>query len=565
MIKEKISKLIKDSIKQLQKDKVFEDFNIDKIQIEHPEKEVHGDYSTNIAMVIGKETKKNPIKIAELLAENFKAQALNLFEKIEVVKPGFINFRIKQTTLIELINNIVKQGEKYGECDEGKGKTLIIDYSSPNIARRFSIGHLRSTIIGQSLYNLYKFRGWKVIGDNHLGDWGTQFGKLIVAIRKWAGKPVNKLSIDELEYLYVKFHKEAEQNPGLDDEARQAFKALEDDKKEERTIWKQLVKGSMKEFQYIYDLLGVNIDVAIGESFYEDIMPEVIKEAKKKKVARESKGALTMSYPGNKLAPAMLLKSDGATTYFTRDLATIKFRKKKWNPDLVIYEVGVEQSLHFQQLFWAVELLGWAKKDQFIHVPHGLIRLKEGKISTRKGRTIKLEDLVHKAIEKASKWNNDPKVAKAVGVGAVKYNDLKHSPTSGYVFNWDEALNLKGNSGPYLQYTYARCRSVFKKGKKASVINISDYEVNAEELGVLRWIYRFPEIVYESAQKYSPNMLCSFLFELAQRYNTFYSKHSIISADNNEKKQLRLLLTKAVFQVIKNGLNLLGISAPEKM
>jgi arginyl-tRNA synthetase len=565
MIKEKISKLIRDSIKQLQKDKVFESFNIDKIQIEHPEKEVHGDYSTNVAMMIGKKTKKNPMKIAELLAENFKAQALNLFEKVEVIKPGFINFRIKQTILIELIKNIAKQGEKYGRCDGGRGKTLIIDYSAPNIAKPFSIGHLRSTIIGQSLYNLYKFTGWKVVGDNHLGDWGTQFGKLIVAIRKWADKPVDKLSIDELEYLYVKFHKEAEQNPELDDEARQAFKSLEDGKKEERIIWKQLVKGSMKEFQYIYNLLGVNIDVAIGESFYEDIMPEVIKEAKKKGVARKSKGALIISYPGNKLPPAMLLKSDGATTYFTRDLATIKFRKKKWNPDLMIYEVGVEQSLHFQQLFWAVELLGWAKRNQFIHVPHGLIRLKEGKISTRKGRTIKLEGLVHKAIEKASQWNNDPKIAKAVGIGAVKYNDLKHSPTSGYVFSWDEALNLKGNSGPYLQYTYARCRSVLEKGKKKLAKNIPTYKPNAEEFKVLRWIYRFPEIIHESAQKYAPNILCNFLFELAQRYNTFYSKHSILSADSDKEKQFRIVLTKAVSQVIKNGLKLLGISIPEKM
>ena len=564
-MKQEIKKLIKQSVKKLQKEKKFPVFDIDAVQVEYAEKEVYGDYSTNIAMVIGKKTKKNPIKIAELLAENFKARAFNLFEKVEAVKPGFINFKIKQTILIESIKDIVKQRERYGRCDKGRGKTLIIDYSAPNIAKRFSIGHLRSTIIGQSLYNLYKFTGWKVIGDNHLGDWGTQFGKLIVAIRKWAGKPVDKLSIDELEHLYVKFHKEAEQNPELDDEARQAFKALEDGKKEERMIWRQLVKGSMKEFQYIYDLLGVNIDVAIGESFYENIMPEVIKEAKKKGVARESKGALIISYPGNKLPPAMLLKSDGATTYFTRDLATIKFRKKKWNPDLMIYEVGVEQSLHFQQLFWAAELLGWAKRDQFIHVAHGLIRLKEGKISTRKGRTIKLEDLVHKAIEKASQWNNDPKVAKAVGIGAVKYNDLKHLPTSGYVFNWDEALNLKGNSGPYLQYTYARCRSVSKKARKESATKISAYKPNPKETRVLRWIYRFPEVVYESTRKYSPNMLCSFLFELAQRYNTFYSKHSIVNADNNEKKKFRLLLTKAVSQILKNGLSLLGISTPEKM
>ena len=565
MIKKEIENLIKESITKLQKQKKVPVFDIDKINVEHPEQETHGDYSTNIAMIIAKKTKKDPIEIAELLTENFKDKIPDLFERIEIVKPGFINFFVSNKYLQEQVKEIIKEKDRYGGNKTGKGKTLVIDYSAPNIAKRFSIGHLRSTIIGQSIYNLYKFSGWNVVGDNHLGDWGTQFGKLIVAIKKWSEKPINKLSIDELEHLYVEFHKRAEQNPELDDKARQAFKALEDDKKEERMMWKQLVKGSVKEFQYIYDLLGVSIDVAIGESFYKDIMSEVIKEAKKKGIARESKGALIISYPGDKLPPAMLLKSDGATTYFTRDLATIKFRKKKWNPDLVVYEVGVEQSLHFQQLFWAVELFGWAKRNQLIHIPHGLIRLKEGKMSTRKGRTIKLEDLLNKAIEKASKWNNDPKVAKAVGVGAVKYNDLKHLPTSGYVFRWDEALNLKGNSGPYLQYTYARCISVSKKGKKESATKTSVYKPNSEEIRVLRWIYRFPEIVYESAQKYSPNILCSFLFELAQRYNTFYSRHSIINTDNNEEKQFRLLLTKAVSQVLKSGLNLLGISAPEKM
>jgi len=536
---------------------------IDEIHLEHPENLEHGDYSSNIAMVLAKKADKKPMELAKEIVEKLKNNStIEQFNNITIAPPGFINFKLSSKFLFKELLVIAEQGSKYGSSNTGNGKTVIIDYSSPNIAKRFNIGHLRSTIIGQALYNFYKFCGWKVIGDNHLGDWGTQFGKMIVAVKKWAKKPVSKLSIDEMEKLYVRFHQEAEKDPGLDDLARQAFKNLEDGKIEARKIWKQLVSASIEEFQKIYHFLGVKIDVAYGESFYIAMTPAIIKEVKKKKVAIKSKGALVVSYPQDKLPPAMLLKSDGATTYFTRELATIKFRKEKWRPDLVIYEVGAEQNLHFKQVFWAVEFLGWAKREDFFHISHGLIRLKTGRMSTRKGKTIKLEKVLKEAVKKASKFNDNSEIARAVGVGAVKYNDLKRSPTSGYVFDWQEILNLEGNSGPYLQYTYARCKSVLAKSKEVSYQLFSNIQLNQEELAVLKWIYRFPEIVIKAAEKYSPNLLCIFLFELAQCYNTFYNKHRIIGS---EQEKLRLVLTAAVAQVLKNGLNLLGLETPKRM
>ncbi len=562
---------------------------VNQLWLEHPAVEAHGDYSSNIALAMLDKFKvqsskfkvTNPRELAEkivgVLSSNKELK--KVVSRIEVAGPGFINFYLKSDSLVSRLGEIVKAGDRYGSSDHGKGKTFVIDYSSPNIAKRFTVGHLRSTIIGQAVYNLYKFLGWNGIGDNHLGDWGTQFGKMIVAIRKWAGKPVDELTIDEMETLYVRFHQEAEKDGFLDSAARQAFKNLEDGKEEERTMWKRLVDRSMREFQKIYDLLDVKIDLAYGESFYEDMMPAIIEEAKKKKVAVSSKGALIIPYPNDVLPPSMLLKSDGATTYLTRDLATIKSRQEKWNPNLVIYEVGAEQTLHFRQVFWAAELLGWAKREKFYHIAHGLIRLKEGKMSTRRGNVIKLEEVLAEAIERAKKFNPDEKIAAAVGIGAVKYNDLKHAPPTGYVFDWEEMITLEGNSGPYLQYTYARTQSVLQKSEirnSKSETNlkfeIPNYKLNYEELVILRWIYRFPEVVEEAARQYAPNLVCTFLYELAQRFNSFYNKHRILESDKRqatsdkpEQTEFRLLLTAGVGQVLKNGLTLLGIQTPEKM
>ena len=463
MIREKIKILIEKATENLQKEKVFPIFEIPKIEVEHPEEKIYGDYSTNVALKIAKISKENPMEIANNLGSRLKILGSKFFEKVEVAKPGFINFFLSKYFFINELKKILSEKDRYGSSKLGKGKTVLIDYSSPNIAKPFGIGHLRSTIIGQTIYNIYKFLGWKCIGDNHTGDWGTQFGKLIVAIKKWGDeKNLEDLSINDLEKLYVKFHQEAESNLRLEEEGRVWFKKIEEGDKEARKIWKACVDISLKEFNRIYKLLGIKIDYAFGESFYETMLKSIIDEAVKKKVAIKSEGALIIKYPKNVLPPAMILKSDGATTYLTRDLATVKYRLKKWKPSLIIYEVGVDQTLHFKQLFQAVELLGWAKREKFFHVAHGLIRLKEGKFSTRKGLTVHLEDVLEGAIERAeeiiekSETGRDlsdkerKEMAKIVGIGGVKYNDLSQHYSNDIVFDWDKILNLKGNSAPYL-------------------------------------------------------------------------------------------------------------------
>jgi arginyl-tRNA synthetase len=571
---EKIREIIQDSV-----EKLFPQMKIPEFQVEHPEKKELGDYATNVAFLIAKELKESPVKIANQIANLIKKE--KIFEKVEVKGPGFINFFLSFDFLFEELKRILRERESYGKSKIGKGKTVIIDYSSPNIAKPFGIGHLRSTIIGQALYNIYKFLGYKVIGDNHLGDWGTQFGKLIFAIKNWGKKKVKDYSIDELEELYVRFHKEAEKNPQLEEEGRKWFKKLEEGEKEARRIWKVLVKISLKEFERIYKFLGVKFDLALGESFYEPMTREIIEELKEKKIAKESQGALIIEFHQNEFPPVIIQKSDGTTTYFTRDLATIKYRLKKWNPDLIIYEVGADQKLHFQQLFKTVEILGWSRKTKFVHVAHGLYRTKTGKFSTRKGETVHLEDVLKEAIERAKEiieksetsrglvGKEKERAAKIVGIGAVKYNDLSQHPSKDIIFDWEKVLNLKGNSAPYLQYTFVRCQSVLRKAGdrklEAESRKLKIEKLKKEEVDILREIYKFPEIVQEAAEKFSPNLICNFVFDLAKKYNLFYDSYPILKAENEKTKNFRLILTKAVAQIIKNSLLILGIETPQKM
>jgi arginyl-tRNA synthetase len=573
-MREKIREILKTSARKL-----FPQIKIPEFQVEHPEKKEFGDYSTNLAFLVAKELKKKPSEIANQITKSIEKE--KIFERIEVKEPGFINFFLSLDFLFEELRKILKEKENYGKSKIGKGKTVIIDYSSPNIAKPFGIGHLRSTIIGQALYNIYKFLGYKVIGDNHLGDWGTQFGKLIFAIKNWGKKKVDDYSIEELEELYVKFHKEAEKNHQLEEEGRKWFKKLEGGDREARRIWKILVKISLKEFERIYELLGVKFDFALGESFYEPMTKEIIEELREKKIAKESQGALIVEFPNNQFPLVIVQKSDGTTTYFTRDLATIKYRLKRWNPDLIIYEVGADQKLHFQQLFKTVEILGWAKKTKFVHVAHGLYRTKTGKFSTRKGETVHLEDVLKEAIERAKEIieksetsrglteREKEKISKIVGIGAVKYNDLSQHPSKDIIFDWEKVLNLKGNSAPYLQYTFVRCQSVLEKAgsRKLEVGSrkLKIEKLKKEEIEILREIYKFPEIIQEAAEKFSPNLICNFVFDLAKKYNLFYDLYPILKAEDKETKNFRLILTKSVSQIIKNSLSLLGIDVPQKM
>uniref|UniRef100_A0A831Z0X9 Arginine--tRNA ligase n=1 Tax=candidate division WWE3 bacterium TaxID=2053526 RepID=A0A831Z0X9_UNCKA len=532
-------------------------------QLEHPRQESFGDYATSVALGIARRTGSDPLEVGSQLKLKLEPAVSDLISKIEVVEPGFLNFWLKEDILMGEVRRILNREEKYGRSEWGKGKTVVIDYSAPNIAKRFGVGHLRSTVIGQALYNLYQFLGYKTIGDNHLGDWGTQFGALL---RQVKSKKLNvkDLNVDRLEELYVAFHREAEKNPKRMEEAREWFLKLESGDKEARAIWQAVVEVSLKEFDRIYALLGVKFDYAYGESFYEDKIPALLEEVRRKNLSKKSEGAEIVEFPN--LPPAILVKSDGATTYFTRDLATIKYRLETWNPQKIIYEVGADQKLHFQQVFAAAEMLGWAEGRELVHVPHGLIRFAEGKMSTRRGQTIQLEEILQEAITRAEKLTGAKgEIARAVGVGAIKYFDLSHHPTTDIIFDWEQMFLLEGNSAPYLQYTYARANNVLRKAQIARLtVDSQQLTVGEEEMPLLRYIYRFPEVVEEATKANSPNLVGNYLFELSQRFNSFYAAVPIIKAPAKQR-DLRLGLTAACAHVLKNGLTLLGIETPERL
>ncbi len=536
-----------------------------KINLEHPEELAHGDYSCNIAMVLAKQVAQNPRELAEnVVAEINERKPKEIF-KVEVAGPGFINFYLSDEFFVSQSKEILNKKEKFGKGEIGKGKKMIVEYSSPNIAKPFTIGHLRSTVIGDAIANILDFSGYKVIRDNHLGDWGTQFGKLIVAIKKWSSVTEiqkSKTPIKDLVALYVKFHDEAEKDITLEDEARSWFTKLEHNNKDAKIIWNICVKLSMKEFEKIYKRLGVKFDTAYGESFFEDKMKEVIDDVKKLGIAKESEGAYLVFFDKDKYPPMMLLKKDGSTIYALRDLAADKFRKKKYGKDVtIINEVGMEQSLHFQQVFETEKLLGYSNGNDRIHVKHGFYRFPEGKMSTRKGNGIWLDEVLDEAIEKAAAF--DKNTAEVVGVGAIKFNDLKRESSGDIIFNWDEILNLKGDSGPYLQYSYARAKSILRKAKEEK-IKSNTKKIGGEITTLEKLLYRFPEVVERAGTEYSPHYVATYLIELASSFNNFYGQGKIVDkADVNSP--YKAALTEAFSIVLKNGLNLLGIQAPEKM
>jgi len=527
--------------------------------LEFASREEFGDYTSNVLV-------QNKLDARSVLGKlESDVELKKMVSKIDVAGPGFINFHLNTKTLLNNLSRIIDEKNKYGHSTEGKGKTVVIDYSAPNIAKPFGIGHLRSTIIGQALYNLYQTLGYKVIGDNHLGDWGTQFGKLIYMIHE---RKINlsELGIGKLEELYVEFHREAGVNPHLEAKAREWFKKLEEGDPYARKVWKACIETSMKEFDKVYETLGVKIDFALGESFYEEEMKKMLNDP-------VIIGHLKTGEGGAKVidlkeygidVPLMFVKSDGATTYAARDLATIKYRVERWNPDIIIYEVSVEQEFHFRQVFAAARILGLVRDDVVLyHTKHGWYLGPDGKkFSTRAGKTVKLNDILEEAVERARKFNDNEEVARAVGVGAIKYYDLMRDVKTNVVFDWNKIFLLEGNSGPYLQYTYARCHSVLAKKSSTEYSVMGNENINQEELSILRALVKFPEVIQLAAEKYSPNLLCEYLYKLASSYNTFYNKFRIIGS---REEQFRLALTFGVGQVIKNGLTLLGIDAPVKM
>ena len=562
-IKHKIQNLIQEILKNLKIEDVI-------FSIEHPDDFKNGDYSTNVAMVCAKALKTNPKKLAEkIVAELSARQGLAEIKKIEVAGPGFINFYLSREFFTESIENILNEKENWGKNKKGNNKKVIVEYSSPNIAKPFTIGHLRSTIIGDSLARILTFSGFDVIRDNHLGDWGTQFGKLIVAINKWgdlseiekSDTPI-KLLVD----LYVRFHDEAENDKTLEDEARAAFLKLEKKDKDAIDIWKRCIALSMKEFERIYKKLNITpFDTAYGESFYEDKMQVVIDDVKKQKLGKESEGAFIIEFAEDKkIPPLLLLKKDGSSLYALRDLAADKWRKSEYGNDIkIINEVGSEQIGYFRQIIEAEKMLGYFEEGKRIHVAHGLYRFPEGKMSTRKGNVIWLDDIIIEAEKRAGAINEETK--EIVAIGALKFNDLKRDSLKDILFNWEEILNITGDSGTYLQYTAVRASAILKKSEEFNQTpNTKHQKPPSDITGLEKLIYQFPEVVLYSQDTLQPHHIATYLTQLASAFNTFYGNTKILE-EGNKYMSYQLELVKAFHQTMKNGLWLLGIETPERM
>lgn len=552
----------------------------DQILIEKPAESSFGDYSSNMAMKFVKHQSisKTPLELASRIVSEIEKDLKNndFLSNIKIAGNGFINFYLSDKYLKEVIYQL-NSNNLNSFCQVSHKKNIIVEYSSPNIAKPFTIGHLRSTIIGDSIANLQEYIGHTVYRDNHLGDWGTQFGKQIYAIKTWGDeKEIDQLErpVKKLVELYVKFHEEAEKNPSIDEEGRKWFKKLEDGDPEAKRLWQKCIDWSWKEFNLIYKKLNVkfteNNGRGFGESFFEDKMGDVVNELENNNLLQSSQDARLVFFPEDKFPPMMIIKKDGATLYATRDLATDKFRLNKYGQNItIINEVGSEQSLYFQQLFEIEKMLGWISDNQRIHVKHGLYRFADKKMSTRKGNVIWLEDVLQEAFDRVKKVSSD-KITEddiwKVAIGAIKWNDLKSKAVLNTTFDWDEIIRIDGNSGPYLQYTYSRCRSVLEKASYIEDLRPAKNAItalNAEEKDIISQIILFPEIVLKSAQEYAPHHICNYLFELAQKFNVFYNKHSILQ--DSEMRQFRLEITSTVSVVIQDGLNILGIELPKRM
>lgn len=512
-----------------------------------------------------------PPKIAEAVAAAFDAPET---ARVEAVN-GYLNFFLNRVNFAKgTLENVLVSGEKYGSSDMGAGKTICLDYSSINIAKRFHIGHLSTTMLGHSLKRIYEHLGYKTVGINHLGDWGTQFGKMICAYKLWGSEEqVEKGGVNELTRLYVKFHAEAEEHPELEDEGRAWFKKIEDGDPEALRIFNWFKELTLRDTARVYDLLGVKFDSYAGESFYNDKMGRVIDELKAKNLLTISDGASIVDLEKYNMPPCLILKKDGATLYATRDIAAALYRHDTYHFDKCLYVVAYQQDLHFRQWFKVLELMGYAWAKDCVHVAFGMISYEGQSLSTRKGNIVYLEDLLDQAQEKALKiieekspnLENKAEVARQVGIGAVVYADLSNNRIKDIDFSWDRALNFDGETGPYVQYTHARCCSVLRK---AAELNLPDPDYSAlqddEAQDCLRKLGRFPDVIKEAADKYEPSMITRAVTDLAQAYNKFYYEHRILD-DDPAVAAARVALTRAMKSVIKTGLYLIGIEAPERM
>ena len=567
--KSEIAKLIAEQVSDLEVSEIRE-------IIEVPQDSKMGDYAVP-CFKLAKTLRKAPPLIAKGIAE--KIAENGMFEKVEQVN-AYVNMFISKEELVkDVVEDVLEKGADYGKTNVGEGKPVIVEYSSPNIAKPFHIGHIRSTVIGNSLYKIYDAMGYNVTRINHLGDYGTQFGKMIVAYRHWGNKQdVIDEPIKTLLSYYTKFHVEVENHPELDDEARATFAKLEHGEKEEVELWQWFRDESLKEFTRVYDMLGISYDSYAGESFYSDKMPAIVEDLKKKNLLVESKGAMIVDLEPYGLTPAPILKSDGSTLYITRDIACAKYRKDTYDFYKNIYVVASQQNLHFQQLKKILELMGFEWAKDIIHVPFGLVSLEEGTMATREGRVVFLEDVLNRAIdetrdiikEKGVATDNIEETAKQVGIGAVVFNELSNNRIKDYVFSWKKVLDFNGETGPYVQYTYARAASILRNAgeeltaKAASGKVDPKYITSPSAYELAKLIYKFPQVVVEAGEKYEPSIVTRHIVDLAQSFNRFYHDEHIL-VDNEEEKVAKLALVIAAKTAIKNGLALLGMQAPERM
>ena len=559
--KVKIAELIKQHV----------DLDVETIEklIEIPPKPEMGDYAFP-CFQLSKVMRKAPNMIAEELKGFMDTEG---FERIENLGP-YLNFFVDKGTFAKnTITKVLEEGDNYGASNVGEGKTVCVEYSSPNIAKPFHVGHLFTTAIGNSLYKMFKKEGYNTVGLNHLGDWGTQFGKLISAYHRWVDEEaLEKAPIDELLRIYVKFHEEAKKAPSWEDEARANFKALENGDPEATALWTRFRDLSLKEFERVYDILGVKFDSLNGEAFYNDKMDVVVDELKEKGLLVESNGAQVVMLEDYNMPPCIVLKADGASIYATRDLAAAMYRKKTYDFYKCVYVVGTPQALHFKQVFKVLELAGheWAK--DCVHVGFGLVKFADRKLSTRDGSIVLLDDLLREAVEKTmeaikdkDEIQNKEEVAKKIGVGAVIFTYLKNSREKDIVFDWKEILSFEGETGPYVQYAYARGNSILNRaGECSGTVDYSKLS-SKEEFELVKSLGNFNNVITLALDKLEPSILTRYVIEVAKGFNKFYNSHSVLNLDDEDLKATRLNLVKASLQVIKNGLELLGIGVVEKM
>lgn len=521
--------------------------------------------------------RKPPVQIAEDLKNAYPTD--HVICGVSAVN-GYLNFSIDRTAFVKTtLDKIAEEGEKYGSDTIGAGKTICIDYSSINIAKPFHIGHLSTTVLGGALYRILSFLGYKTVGINHLGDYGTQFGKLISAYKRWGDKEtVQKGGIRALNELYVRFHREAETDPALDDEARAYFKKIEEKDEECLALFRWFKELTLKDVQKIYDLLDIRFDSYAGESFYSDKMQPVVDELKEKGLLKESRGAQVVDLEEYGMPPCIILKSDGTSLYATRDMAAAIYRKQTYDFYKCLYVVAYQQNLHFKQFFKVLELMGkdWAK--DLVHVAYGMVSLEEGTMSTRKGNVVFLEDVIRRCIEKAYEIISEKnpslqgeekaKIAEQVGVGAVIFGALYNSKIKDIVFSYDKVLNFDGETSVYVQYTCARAKSVLQKAGAAAEKSRGytlDFALNEAETDLAKALADFPDTVREAAEKYEPSFIARYAVDLSQKFNKFYFDCKILSAEDENKKAFRLDLTAATARVLTNAFALLGISMPDKM